>query len=152
MTALSSILGSAVVSRATAEDLGSVQGVVVDSTVSAVVAWQVGKGRRATVVEHSHLTGIGAAAVVVDDEANARPAETTLEQATVKGRRPLLGHRTLSDAGDSLGEVLDAEIDIQSGKILSVRTPAGEFRAATLRGLGEFALVIETAADQEGSA
>lgn len=142
MTALSTLIGAKVVSRASAEELGTIQGAVVDVPGRAIAAWQVGKGRRAQLIEHAHLTGIGSAAVVVDDEANLRDAVTAEETATVKGNRPLIGHTALSDAGDILGDVQDAEVDTDTGALLSVTTPAGPYSADQLRGLGSYALVI----------
>jgi uncharacterized protein YrrD len=142
MTALSTLIGAKVVSRASAEELGTIQGAVVDLPGRMIAAWQIGKGRRAQIVEHSHLTGMGSAAVVVDDEDNLRDATSPEETATVKGNRPLIGHTALSDAGDILGDVQDAEIDTDTGALLSVSTPAGPYDAEQLRGLGSFALVI----------
>jgi uncharacterized protein YrrD len=143
MTALSTLIGANVVSRASAEELGTIHGVVVDVAGRTVTAWQIGKGRRAHLVDHAHLTGMGAAAVVVDDEANLRAPSDAAESATVKGHRALLGATALSDAGDVLGVVEDAEIDTDTGAILSVQTPAGAYDCDRLLGFGQFALVID---------
>jgi uncharacterized protein YrrD len=142
VTALSTLIGANVVSRATAEELGTIQAAVLDVPSRSVVAWQIGKGRRSKIVAHAHLTGMGAAAVVVDDEANLHDASTPEEAATVKGSRPLIGHQALSDGGDILGVVQDADVDTESGALLSVQTPAGSYEADRVRGLGSFALVI----------
>lgn len=142
MTSLRAILGRSAVSRASAEDLGTVQGAVVDHGARRVESWQIGKGRKARLIEHGHLTGMGAAAVIVDDEVNLRDANSAEETATIKNHRNLLGAYLLSDAGNALGDVADADIDSDSGAIVSVTSESEQFPAEQLRGFGTYALVI----------
>lgn len=143
MSSLSALIGLPVVSRTTAQDLGAVSGAVVDIGARRVVAWQVGKGRKGAVIEHGHLFGIGQAAVVVDQDASVRPATSDEEIETVKGNRILIGARVLSDAGNVIGTVQDAEVDPDSGAISIIRTSGGgEIAADRLRGFGSYALVV----------
>ena len=142
MTSLSGLLGLPVVSKTTAEKVGALTAAVVDIDRRQVVAWQVGKGRKAAVVDQRHLSGIGQAAAVVDDESSLREAATPEETETVKGNRILIGARVLSDAGDVIGTVEDAEVDAESGVITAIRTSGPDVAAARLRGFGSYALVV----------
>jgi len=142
MSSLSALIGLPVVSRTTAEDLGALTSAVIDIDARQVVAWQVGRGRRSAVVDHAHLSGIGQAAAVLDDEASLREAGTPDEIDTVKGNRILIGARVLSDAGDVIGTVEDAEVDPDSGAISAIRTSGEDVAAARLRGFGSYALVV----------
>jgi len=136
VTSLAGLLGSKVVSRASAEDLGTLTGVVVDAAQHRVTAWQVGKGRKARLVEHGHVTGLGSAAVVVDDEASLRePADGELTHE-------LVGHLVLSDAGFDLGPLVDVDVDAATGSITSVLTEGTRADGTTIRGLGSYALVL----------
>ena len=38
------------------ENLGTLQGAVIDVPSRSIVAWQVGKGRRARLVDYAHIT------------------------------------------------------------------------------------------------
>lgn len=142
MTALDSIVGMPVISRSSAEALGTVRDAVLSADGRTVLAWQVGAGRRAKVVDHRHVTGFGSAAVVVDDEAHLRAARSPEETATARGRRSILGHRALGTDGNELSTVEEVDIDTDSGAVVSLRTGAGDHRAADIRALGSYAVVL----------
>ena len=142
MTSLTGLLGLPVVSRATAEDVGALTAAVIDIDRRQIVAWQVGKGRRSAVVDHAHLSGIGQAAAMLDDETSLREPTTPDEIDTVKGNRILIGARVLSDTGDVIGTVADAEVDTGSGAVSIIRTSGVDVAADRLRGFGSYALVV----------
>ncbi|MGI8879322.1 MAG: PRC-barrel domain-containing protein [Jatrophihabitans sp.] len=144
MSSLAETIGRSVVSRATAENLGPLTGAVLDVPSRTLVAWQVGKGRKATVLSTAAVGGIGDAALVVDEESSVRDAESPSEIATVKGNRALLGARVLTDAGEEIGPLEDVEFDSANGTVQSVRVPGGVIEAGRLRGLGGYALVVGT--------
>jgi uncharacterized protein YrrD len=145
MTSLAQTLGRDVVSRTSAENLGPLGGAVLDVPSRRIVAWQVGSGRRALVAPHAAVHGIGAAAIVVEDEASLHPPADPAEVATAKGDRPLLSARVLTDAGEEIGPVEDVEFDPDSGAVLTVTVPGGQIPAERMHGLGSFALVVATA-------
>jgi sporulation protein YlmC with PRC-barrel domain len=134
-------LGRQVVSRATAETLGQIRGVVIDVPTYSVSAWQINKGRKAVLVDHEYVTGLGGAALVVDDEEHLRDAVTPEEVATIKGQLVLLGALVLSDAGNELGHVADATIDPVTAQLSSIQLDEMSFDAAHIRGFGSYALV-----------
>ena len=142
MSSLVALIGLPVVSRTTAETVGSLVAPVVDVSSRSVVAWQVVKGRHPIVVENGNLAGIGQAAAMLDEESSLREPSSTEEVETVKGNHILLGARVLTDAGDVLGTVEDAEVDSDSGQIAFVRTSNGDVSAERLRGFGSYALVV----------
>lgn len=144
MSSLADAMGRDVMSRATAEKLGALSGAVLDVPSRQIVSWQIGTGRRALVAEHAAVRGIGDAAVVIDQQSSARAAASPAEVATVKGNRPLLTARVLTDAGEEIGPVEDVEFDPASGAVLSVTVPGGRIPADRLRGLGGYALVVAT--------
>lgn len=141
MTSLTALLGTKVVSRDSAEHVGDIHGVVVDVVASRVTAWQVGKGRKARLVDQAHVTGIGDA-VVIDDEAHLREPAEGVEEQTVKGHGVLLGSLVLADDGTERGTVVDVDIDPQTGALGIVATADGGYSPAQLRGLGAYALVV----------
>ena len=142
MSSLVALIGLPVVSRTSAETVGALVAPVIDVNARRVVAWQVVKGRRPIVVENANLAGIGQAAAMLDEEASMREPASPEEVETVKGNHILLGARVLTDAGDVLGTVEDAEVDSDSGEIAFVRTSNGDVSAERLRGFGSYALVV----------
>lgn len=144
MTSLARTVGSDVVSRATAENLGAIGAAVLDVPSRRLVAWQIGSGRKAQIAEHSAIHGIGEAAVVVEQDSSVRPAASPEEVATVKGDRPLLKARVITDAGEDIGPVEDVEFDPDSGVVHTVTVPGGPIPVDRLRGLGSYALVVAT--------
>lgn len=142
MSSLRDLLGKPVVARSSAESLGALSGAVLDAPSVSVVAWQVGKGRKARLVDHGHVVGIGEAAVMVDEEASLREPSSEREKATVKGDLAVLGHRALTDAGDDLGGVEDLDVDLDAGAVLRVRTELTEMPGSSMRGFGSYALVL----------
>jgi sporulation protein YlmC with PRC-barrel domain len=139
---LRSLLGIKSVSRTTAADLGPVNGALVDAARRRVVAWCVGKGRHARMVDQSHLSGVGAAAVVVEDESFLRSPAGDAEKALAKGRLGLIGAPLLTVAGNSAGEVYDADLDPASGELYWLRSATATIPADRLVGYGSFAAVI----------
>ena len=144
MTSLARTVGRDVVSRESAENHGSISGAVLDVASRTLVAWQIGSGRKGRIAEHRSVHGIGEAAVVVDQDASIREATSPEEEATVKGHRPLLSARVITDAGEDIGPVQDVEFEPDSGAVQTVSVPGGPIPADRLRGLGSYALVVAT--------
>lgn len=144
MTSLRSLMGTKVVSRESAEHVGDVHGVVVDVVAGAVTAWQVGKGRKARLVDQTHVSGIGDA-LVIDGESGLREPAKGTEAQVVKGHGALLDALVLDDGGTEHGTVHDVEIDPATAKLGVVSTDGGAVDPKRLRGLGSYALVVAAA-------
>ena len=142
MTGLRATLGRPVVARDTAETVGDVQGAVVDVPSRRIVALQVGKGRKARLVDWASLSGVGPDAVVVQSESALRDPAGEREEGFVKGGLPLLGARVLTDRGDVIGTLDDVDFDEGSGSVDTL--VAGEHRLAAtgLHAIGGYAVVV----------
>lgn len=145
MTGLRSSIGTRVVSRASADELGRLEGVVLDVAGRRVGAVQVGKGRKATVVAWGDVTGFGPDAIVVAGDDVLRAPDDDRAARTVKGDLAVLGARVLDDAGNLLGQVDDVELDEASGAVLHLTVGDQRVDADRIRGLGSFALVVAAA-------
>lgn len=147
MTSLRESIGRPVISRSTAEDLGRVAHVVIDAATHAMPALVIGSGKKAQVVDWPALTGFGPDAVMVNDEAAIRSPTGPIEEATVAGRRELLGARALTEGGVALGQITDVDIDGATGQLLEVRIGDRTVPADHLLGLGSYAAVLSVDGD-----
>lgn len=134
--------GRAVVSRASAENLGELAHIVVDATSRKIESLVIGKGRKALLVAFGDVSGFGPDAVMVTDESALRPPRGDREQAAADGKLELLGKRAMSDMGNDLGTVTDVVFDPVSGAIEALFAGANEQPAASLLGVGSYAAVL----------
>lgn len=139
MRQLSQVAGAKVMSRSSAERVGRVERLVLDIATRRVVAVQVGRDR---LVDWTAVTGMGDAAVVVDDEERVRPPADDRERRALAGDLDIVRKRVLSDAGNELGTVADVELDESSGAIEAVVTTEGRIPAELLGALGSYCLVV----------
>jgi uncharacterized protein YrrD len=144
---LTTTLGEKAVSKASAETLGSVTGVIIDAASRTITALQVGKGRKAKVVSWDSVSGVGSAAVVVDDD-DALHDPNEREQRYVGGDVDVIGGLVLSDLGNAHGNVVDVEYDENTGTITAIRTESGAIESERLRAVGSYAWVVAAADDE----
>lgn len=136
------VRGRQVISRASAEHLGTVSHLLVDAQRRAISHLVIGRGRNARMIAWDHVTGFGADAVIVDADDALREAFGHTEEAAVGGDLELVGKRVLSWVGDQLGKVEEVSFDPASG-ILTELTVAGRERPASdLLGAGSYAVVL----------
>jgi sporulation protein YlmC with PRC-barrel domain len=151
MMLLTTTLGEKVVSKASAETLGSVDGVVIDAATHKITALQLGKGRKAKVVAWSDLTGVGTAAVIVDHDGALRDPAEGDEQRFAGGDIALIGGLVLSDRGNSQGTVADVDYDGDTGTITSIHTSHSRtIDAERLRAVGSYAWIVAASDDELG--
>ncbi len=135
--------GRKVVSRATAEALGELSHMVVDSSRRRVSAVVVSKGKKhAFVVDWEHISGFGPDAVMVESEDTLRPPADDHEQEAVDGKLELVGKRVLSERGNDHGSITDVEFDPDSGDVGSVLVGEERIPATDLLGVGSYAAVL----------
>jgi uncharacterized protein YrrD len=135
--------GRKVVSRATAEALGELSHMVVDSSRRHVSAVVVSKGKKhAFVVDWEHISGFGPDAVMVESEDTLRPPADEHEQKAVDGKLELVGKRVLSERGNEHGSITDVEFDPDSGDVDSVLIGEERIPATDLLGVGSYAAVL----------
>lgn len=142
MTGLRAALGRPVVARDTAETVGDVQGALVDVPGRRIVAFQVGKGRKARLADWSSLSGVGPDAVVVQSESALRDPAGEREERYLKGDLPLLGARVLTDRGDEAGALDDVEFDEATGVLVDLVAGEHRFPATGLHAIGSYAVVV----------
>ena len=106
------LIGHPVVSIATGEDLAEVRDVVYDGGEHRLLGFTLNKrgafaGRLKQVLAAESVTGIGADALMVDDEtAIAEAAVDEDSQHHPKHAKPVVGNRVVSSDGNALGEVV----------------------------------------------
>ncbi|MGF7237337.1 MAG: PRC-barrel domain-containing protein [Frankia sp.] len=143
MTTLTELTGRTVVSRSSADPLGTLRTVVIDGPRHAIVALQIGKGRKSRFVELRDLRAVGPDAIVVDDESLVHPPAGPAQEATAKGRLDVLGATAFTSTGVALGPVTDLQLDLDQGLISSVITGESEIDGEAILGFGTFALVVD---------
>lgn len=143
MRRLSEADGRKVVSRESAEQVGTVRHVVIDAATRRIAALHVhGRKKKALLVDWSAVTGFGPDAVVIDTEDSLRPPAEGDELTVTSGKLSLEGRLVLSDGGDSLGEVADIEFDEESGEVLAIAAGGELLDAARLRAIGPYCLIL----------
>jgi uncharacterized protein YrrD len=140
--------GRKVVSRTTAETLGELRHMVVDTSRRHVAAIVVNKGKRhAFLVDWEHVSGFGPDAVMVESEDTLRPPTDDQEQAAADGKLELVGKRALSEKGNEHGPIADVEFDPDSGNIGSVLVGEERIPATDLLGVGSYAAILAGSRD-----
>jgi sporulation protein YlmC with PRC-barrel domain len=134
--------GRKVVSRASADELGTVSRLVLDPGNRRIGLVVIGKRRKARVVSWEDLSGFGADAVMVGQDDALREPQNDREQAAAKGQLELLGKRVLSDLGNDLGEIDDIVFDPDSGVLESLVIGEHEQPAQLLLGAGSYAVIV----------
>jgi uncharacterized protein YrrD len=130
---LSELRGRRVVSRSSAETLGTVSDVFLTMGPPTVSAIHIGKGRKGEAAPWPQIVGIGPdAVVVIDDESAAAPAE---------GASPT-GRLLLSELGNAVGVVTDVEFDETNGTLISLATEAALVEGDRIIADGPYALIV----------
>lgn len=140
-------VGRKMVSRASAEELGSLTHLVVDVPHRTVTSLVMGKGRRAALVDWDQVSGFGPDAIMIADDSAVHQPRDDHENAAADGKLELLGMRVLSDMGDGLGEVTDVVFDPASGGLETLVVGEREVPAASILGAGSYAVVVKAPAE-----
>ncbi len=141
-------LGRKVVSRASAEELGTLSHLVIDIERATVALLVVGTGRKARLVAWEHVAGFGPDAVMVADESAVQPPRDDREQEAAGGKLDVVGKRTLSDMGNDLGTITDVVFDPETGAIERIMIGDRGEPAASLLGAGSFAVILREPAQR----
>lgn len=135
--------GRKVISRASAQDLGTVAHLLVDARLRQVSAVIIGRGRKALLVDWSAVSGFGRDAVMVGDDGAPRPPTDERERAAADGKLELVGKRALTESGNELGTVADVTFDPKTGVLETLRVGDREIPAGALLGSGSYATVLD---------
>lgn len=134
--------GRKVISRASAEALGSVDRMLVDSERRVVAAIILGRGKKARLIDWDALTSFGPDAVVVGEEGALREAADDRERAAAAGSLDLIGKRALSERGNELGRLDDITFDPVTGALEDLHVAERRIPAGALLGSGSYAAVL----------
>ncbi|MGO9976313.1 MAG: PRC-barrel domain-containing protein [Solirubrobacteraceae bacterium] len=134
--------GRNVVSRASAEEIGTLAHIVVDVKQRTVASLVVGKGRKAGLVAWEHVSGFGPDAVMIADESALQAPRDDREHDATTGKLDVVGKRALSDMGNDLGTVTDVVFAPETGAIESIVIGDREEPASSLLGAGSFAVIL----------
>jgi sporulation protein YlmC with PRC-barrel domain len=136
-------VGRKVVSRASAQGLGTVGHLVVDAGRRRVEAVVVGRGRNARLVDWADVSGFGPDAVMVAEEGSLRPPGDDRERAAADGKLELVGRRALTERGNELGTVADVTFDPGTGVVETLRIGERDIPADAMLGSGPYAVVLD---------
>lgn len=145
MSSVRGLLGRKVMDRSRAEQLGTVEGIVVDTSgaETRILSLRIsGAGDDGEFVDWEHVTGTGDDAVVVEEGDNLHPARSPLEERLKAGETELLGKRVLSDHGNVMGKVDDVDFDAGSGRIVHVAAGDERIGGERLRSIGPYAVIV----------
>ncbi|MDQ6697184.1 MAG: hypothetical protein M3Z46_06970 [Actinomycetota bacterium] len=141
--------GRKVISRATAQDVGAISHLLVDTERRAVVALIIGKGKRAELFDWDQVTGFGPDAVLVAEQGALRAPADDHERLAASGGLDLVGKRALSEKGTNLGAIDDVSFDPSTGVLDVIHIGDREISARALLGHGSYAAVLD--ADEASS-
>jgi uncharacterized protein YrrD len=139
--------GRKVVSRASAQELGTVKHLLVDDQQRRVASVVIGRGKKAQFVDWAQLIGFGPDAVMVADETSLRLPADFRESAAAEGKLELVGKRTLSESGNELGTIDDVTFDADSGALEDLVIGDRRLPAGSLLGSGSYAAVVDQSQD-----
>jgi sporulation protein YlmC with PRC-barrel domain len=131
-----------VVDTSNAAGVGRVDGAVLQLDPPRVHALRLSKTKDGALLSWSDLTAIGPDAVTVPNKNVLREAVDSAEAAAADANRDLLDKPALSEFGMDLGTVLDAEVDPDTGALLSIVTDRGELDPQRLLGVGGYAAIF----------
>jgi uncharacterized protein YrrD len=135
--------GRKVMSRASANEVGSVGHLLVDAQQRRVAAVVIGRGKKAQLIDWAQLSGFGPDAIMVIDEDALRPPADDRERAATEGRLELVGKRALSERGDELGKIVDVTFDSATGVLEELLIGDRRVPAGSLLGSGSYAAVLD---------
>jgi sporulation protein YlmC with PRC-barrel domain len=140
-------IGRKIVSRASAQELGAVNHLLVDDQQRQIASVVIGKGKKARFVDWAQLSGFGPDAVMVNDENSLRVAAGDRERDAAEGKLELVGKRALSELGNELGSVDDVTFDADSGALEDLIVGDRRIPAGSLLGSGSYAAVLDKSQD-----
>jgi uncharacterized protein YrrD len=136
-------LGRPVIETASAQQVGAVEGFVVDEHNSLIRAIHIGGAKRSPeFVSWTDIESFGTDAVMIGEGAKVRPAADEREQRTANGELTVLSKRVLTDLGDEVSAVTDVEFDPENGQVDAFLTDTDRISSDRYLGVGSYALVV----------
>jgi len=135
--------GRKLIGRDEAEELGTVDHLLLDIERGRIAALVVGRGRKARLVDWAEVRSFGPDAVIVPGADALRAPDGEREQAAAAGDLDVTGKRVLSTSGTDLGVVSDVTFDPADGCLDVLHVGQDTVPAGALRGIGSYAAVVD---------
>jgi len=152
MKKMSELRGMPIVSLQEGEQLGQVDGLIIDPATLQVVALLLDRrtaSKEEQVVATANVRSVGEAAITVEDRASLVPiARIARIQELARAKKPVVGKTVMSERGTRLGEVADLEIDPQDFRIAGLVLRGSLWRKGTtipadrVRSIGRDAVIV----------
>lgn len=143
MIRLSQLRGQRVLTRSTAQLVGSIDRLLVDQATASITHAQLdGVAGIATILPWSAVASIGPDAVMVDSAEVLQPLDPGSDSRQLSDGFVLQGKQVLNELGDSLGPLEDIEFDAASGRIVRLQLPGRSLPLERFVALGPDALIV----------
>lgn len=140
-------LGRSVISTESAEEIGHVDGFVVDPSTQRITAIVVGD----KIVSWTDCGGVGADAITVAESAMLSDPSSELESRALEGENDPLGKTVLTEYGLGMGSLTDIAFDSESGELERLLLADDDVSGRRLRGIGSYAVVISSGESPSGA-
>ena len=170
MTTFRETIGRGVISRASAERIGTIRRLMVDPPTGRIPVLAVADAPRPLIVapspqagispeliassipsevpilvDWSAIVGFGPDAVVIPSVETIRPPASEVERQFAAGDGDdLIGHRLLTSGGELLGKIGDIEFDEAEGHVTGVVVGDATIPVERFLAVGPYAVIIET--------
>jgi sporulation protein YlmC with PRC-barrel domain len=135
--------GRKAISRASAQELGSVSHLRIDAQRREIAAVVIGRGKKAQLVDWAQLSGFGPDAVMVGDEGALRPPANQRERVAADGTLELVGKRASPSKGTNSATLDDVTFDSDTGALEHLLFRKHEIPAGAMLGSGSYAPILD---------
>ena len=143
MIRLTQLRGQRVITKAGAQQLGSIRRLLVDAQSGTVVSAELeGASGAETILDWSSVATVGRDAVMVESAESVRGPRSEIEQRLGAGDLDLLGKLVLDESGDSLGTLEDIEFDETTGRLAQLFVPGHSLPLERLVAIGPDAVIV----------
>ncbi len=144
MMLLSQTLGRSVINVEDAQQVGTVEELVIDPAAAQIVAIRL-RGARdggGGTVAWQDIQAVGPDAVMVHTARTAR-----LGPVDAEAQQGLVGRRVLTEHGEEVGKLTDVAFDPVDGRVEALQTARGPIPGHSMLGVGAYALVVRVQAE-----
>lgn len=152
MKKMSELKGMPIMSLQEGEQVGQVDGLIVDPANVQVVALLLDRrtaSKEEQVVATANVRSVGEAAITIENRASVVPiARIPHIQELARTKKPVLGKTVMSEEGTRLGEVADLEIDTEDFRITGLLLRGTLWKkgatipAGRIRSIGRDAVIV----------
>jgi uncharacterized protein YrrD len=150
VSSLRAVQGHPVIVEDSAEQAGTVNGLVVDPAATTIQAIYLGgRGASGRFVSWGDIASFGSDAVMIKHSESVRDSADEREQRTASRDLALLDRRVLTDSGDELGIVDDIEFNPTDGQLEELTVDGEHISPDRLLGIGSYAVIVSSPEDED---